>query len=225
MKHIKAKLVLFLIFIFHLQLISSVTSFDDRPEWLLNKSDFSSIWSFDIDYKIDNRWYFGLNAPNGGFISLETMEFSSLESAVNKVETDLATCYQVHQAGDLIYVFPNYRFVLNAVDDGFGWEIKSPCCYSRGVTFSMENTYIYVFGSQNSDWEDLTYIFNKQTQKLLDYYNRDVNPDIELGIAQYDSIYNQNFDSLISGIILLVILPGSAILIAILPKYTKKMKI
>ena len=166
-----------------------------------------------------------MNAPRGGYISVETEEYSTLDSAISKVKSDLAICKAVHEAGDLLYAFPNYRLSLENVDEGYAWEIKSPCCYSRGVTFSLNNSYIYLFGSQQSKWDDIVYIFDKQVVKLLNYYGRDVPEGLGVEIAQYEeklASVSQNIDDpfnsgFISGLVFVGILPGLGIGIVVFP--------
>lgn len=199
-----------------------------RPIWLINQSDMVfEEWKTDVDYFIDGLWYFGLNAPHKGYISMSADYFSDVINATIKVQSDYARSVAVDEAGDLIYVFPNYRLNLELVDEGYVWEVKSPCCYSRGATFSIENSYVFIFGSQQSKWEDITYIYDLQVIKLLNHYGRDVPENILLEIEQYSMEFEKStgftFDSrFITGILFIGILPGIAIIITILPYFQKK---
>jgi hypothetical protein len=83
-------------------------------------------------------------------------------------------------------VFPNQRVNLSVIDTGFVWEVKSPCCYSRGVVFTVENVYIFVFGSQKATWDEVNTMYGYQTIKLLEYYEKSV-PE-----SFYNEINNQS---------------------------------
>ena len=207
--------------------ISTISS-SSRPQWLLSQTDVSTqIWTIDDDYHATDGWYFGLNAPNGGFISVQPQEFSSPNQALEKVLGDNATIQQVIKTGELEYAFENYRVNMNAVTTGFVWEVKSPCCYSRGITFSLKNSYVYIFGSQQTKWPDLIYIFNKQVVKLQNYYNISVSNSMLQEINQYQQTYeNSNIFSLNSasfaGIFFIIVLPSLAIIMAISGHVKKK---
>lgn len=206
-----------IVFIFLVSTVS-VSGFDSRPPWLLSQNDMSTkFWPMDVDYKNGNSWYVGFNAPNGGFISIEPLQFSSSSAAINQVSQANATALAVQKAGSLIYSFPNFRFDLNTTSSGFAWEVLSPCCYSRGVAFSFKNVYIHIFGSQATKWPDMVYAFDKQVVKLENYYNMPVSTSLSQAIAQYERNYistSQNSNLVeISGFALIVVLPVIAIAI------------
>ena len=208
----------------------SVSSSTTRPQWLLTQTDLSTkSWPIDVDYLNGNSWYLGFNAPNGGFISVQPEQFSSTSSASAKVLSDNATIKQVIATGELEYAFPNFRFNLSDITTGYAWEIKSPCCYTRGETFSLDSSYVHIFGSQASKWQDLNYIFDKQVAKLENYYNMPVSQDLLKEIHQYEQTYNSNplfslDTSTIAGIFFLIILPAIGIALVAYKPIMKKFR-
>lgn len=199
----------------------SVSGFSSRPTWLVSQNDLSAKhWPLDADYKFGNdSWYVDFRAPNGGFISIQPLQFSTPSGAINEVNQANATALAVQAAGSLHYAFPNFRFDFNATSSGFAWEVLSPCCYSRGVAFSIGNTYIHIFGSTLAQWQDVQYIFDKQVVKLDNYYNQPVPNSIVHQINQYQQNYTTTTTtttpklnlSLIAGFALLIVLPVIAI--------------
>ncbi len=208
----------------------SATSFDSRPQWLLAQNDLSlKHWPVDVDYKNGNSWYLGFNAPNGGFISVEPLEFSSSALAIKQVQKANATSLAVQATGELQYAFPNFRFDLSAVSAGYAWYILSPCCVSRGVTFSLGNSYVHIFGSQQTKWPDLVYIFDKQVVKLDNYYNMTPSQTILQEITNYERSYSTQTQagintSQLAGIGFIVVLPAIAIVIVAYGPVKQKLK-
>ncbi|MFX1536251.1 MAG: hypothetical protein ACFFDI_18705 [Promethearchaeota archaeon] len=179
----KFKIEWLLISVFILTIISyshSGVTFEERPLWLLESSELPNDWIYDTEFELDNRYYFSTFAPSKAIFSIETLEFENQALASNQVADELQQCKDVHDALSLIYAFPNDSVDLSVTDNGYVWEIKSPCCISRGVVFSIENVYIYIFGSQASKWSEVEIIYNLQVAKALSYFNREV-PENLLG--------------------------------------------
>ena len=201
----------------------SASSFNSRPVYLVDQNDVPATrWPVDVDYKVDNSWYLGFKLPYSAYISIETTQYSTPNLAIAKVTTENQSALQAQQSGELFYAFPNFRFDLNAISSGFAWEIKSPCCYSRGVSFSLGNAYINIFGSQQSKWPDVVYIFNKQVVKLEQYYNMSVSNAMLQNITNYEQIYSQTTSnssnnpvtlnsSQIAGIFFIIVVPAIAV--------------
>ena len=216
----------------------SASSVNSRPIYLVDQNDVPvKQWPVDVDYKVDNSWYIGFKLPYAAYISVESTQYSTQALAVAKVATVNKSALQAQQSGELFYAFPNFRFDLNAITSGFAWEIKSPCCYSRGVSFSLGSTYIDIFGSQLSKWPDVVYIFNKQVVKLEQYYNMSVSNAMLQNITNYEQTFLQTTSissnktgtlnsSQIAGIFFIIVVPAVAVaMVAYSPikkKLTKK---
>lgn len=150
-------------------LIPTASSTAEKPLWIIDEEAIPSDWSYDTEFEVDGRFYLSLQAPSTATFSVET--FVEPINASERVIADYRNNLKVHEAGDLIYVFPNDRVNLSYVDNGYVWEIKSPCCYSRGVVFALNNTYVYIFGSQAAEWTEVSQIYTLQILELYDYYN------------------------------------------------------
>ena len=209
--------------------------FNSRPIYLVAQNDVpTNHWPMDVDYEVGDGWYIGFNLPYGAYISINSIQYSTPTLASAKVASENKSAHDVQQTGELFYVFPNFRFDFNATSNGFAWEIKSPCCYSRGVTFSLGTTYINIFGSQQSKWSDVVYIFNKQVVKLEQYYNMSVTNGILRNISNYEQIYSQTTtsgagsnqvinSSQLAGIFFIVFVPALAIATVIYSPLKRKL--
>ncbi|MFX0124415.1 MAG: hypothetical protein ACFFAE_12305 [Candidatus Hodarchaeota archaeon] len=164
----------FLLFI-HLILISSLgtSAANDRPFWLLTSDEIPKGWTFSSEIVINNfRYYISfLNSEGEAGFSIETIRFSNASDAQNYVIDEYTKWNQTDQ---LIYVFPKDKVDLSLVDTGVNWEVKSACCYSRGVLFSIDHIYIYIFGSQEATWSEINLLYNIQLIKILNFLNRDI---------------------------------------------------
>ena len=195
----------------------SASSFNSRPVYLVGQNDVpKKQWPVDVDYKVDNNWYIGFKLPYGAYISIETSQYTSTSSALAKVSTENDSALEAQSTGQLFYAFPNFRFDLSSVSSGFAWEIKSPCCYSRGVSFALGTTYINIFGSQQSKWPDVEYIFNKQVVKLEQYYNIPVSSAMVQNITNYEKNYLPHplldlNSSQLAGIFFIILVPAVAV--------------
>lgn len=224
------KLLALVIFAIFLITPMSVVGLTSQPAYLVTVDELSpSTWTKDVSYAQGQGWYEDFKAPNGAMISITPQDFSTPAQAIQEVSNANKTSLQVQATGLMNYAFPNFRFDLNAVSSGFAWEILSPCCYSRGVSFSIENTYVHIFGSQSSKWADLVYVYNKQVIKLEQYYNISVSQQLVQEINQYEqanapnSLFNLNSTQL-AGVFFIGVLPVVAIAIAVYSPLKKKIK-
>lgn len=224
------KLLAFVVFAIFFVTPMSAVGLASQPTYLVTVDDLSpNTWTKDVSYAQGQGWYIDFGAPNGAMISITPQDFSSQAQAIQQVSNANKTSLQVQATGLMNYAFPNFRFDLSAVSSGFAWEILSPCCYSRGVSFSIGNTYVHIFGSQSSKWSDLVYVYNKQVVKLEQYYNIPVSQQLLQEINQYEQgntpngLFNLNSTE-IAGIFLIGVLPVVAIAIAIYSPLKKKLK-
>ncbi|MFX1256037.1 MAG: hypothetical protein ACFFCZ_30800 [Promethearchaeota archaeon] len=190
--------VLTLISISHLGL-----AFEERPLWLLESSELPNGWTYDAEFELDDWYYLNTFAPSEASFSIETFEYENQTLASNKVADELQQCKDVDATQSINYVFPNDNVNLSVVDNGYAWEIKSPCCYSRGVVFSIENVYIYIFGSQASTWDEVETVYNLQVVKVLNHFNREV-PQNLLG----QSVNNVPSFGIVPALIALIVVTG-----------------
>lgn len=138
----------------------------NRPAWLLNENQLPKGWGLSSEMEYNEQYYLLLKSDNGIAFSLETVKHANTTSATDTVNQE----FEKNQAiTAILYQFFTNKVDLNLIDAGYAWEIKSPCCYSRGVTFSIDSYYIYVFGSQQSSWYEIDYLYNLQIDKLLDF--------------------------------------------------------
>lgn len=161
------------LFILNLFLILPVQgkTLNNRPVWLLTVSELPEGWTPDLETEVGNRYFFSFLPVSKSIFSIETIEFPNTSAASDYVIEEY-TSWQ--QEGQLEYVFPKDKVNLSVIDTGVIWEVKSSCCYSRGVLFSTDYMYIYIFGSQTSTWEEVRIVYSTQVIKILNFLDRDI---------------------------------------------------
>ncbi|MFX1504857.1 MAG: hypothetical protein ACFFDC_01975 [Promethearchaeota archaeon] len=163
--------MLFILLIFSFSSETSATP--KRPLWLLTPEEIPKGWTFSSETVIsDIRYYISfLNSEGDTGFSIETIQFNNASEAQKYVIDEYTEWNQTDQ---LIYVFPKDKVNLSPVDVGINWEVKSACCYSRGVLYSIDNIYIYIFGSQQATWSEIEALSNIQLIKILNYLDREI---------------------------------------------------
>jgi hypothetical protein len=144
----------------------------NRPGYLIKNSQLPDTWIIDLETIVDQRFYVQISTPQTKAFSVETTNFVSESDSLaylNQQNHNIRT-------NGLIYVFFESKFDLSVVDDGYVWEVKSPCCYSRGVTFSIDTIYIHIFGSEDSTWDDIGRIYTEQISDIYSYLGMDLPP-------------------------------------------------
>ncbi|MFW9992169.1 MAG: hypothetical protein ACFFD4_09000, partial [Candidatus Odinarchaeota archaeon] len=106
----------------------------DRPAWLLSSDEVPAKWTYNKELEIDGRYYMKFEAPSGAFFSIETLEFSNASAAELYVSDEINGWKIV---GQLERYYPNEKVNPTLTDYGVAWEVKSPCCLSRGVVYSV----------------------------------------------------------------------------------------
>ncbi|MFW9906321.1 MAG: hypothetical protein ACFFFH_18515 [Candidatus Thorarchaeota archaeon] len=164
-------LLMFSQLIFILSLESSAAN--NRPAWLISSDEIPKGWTVSTETVInDIRYYISfLNSKEDTGFSVETIQFDNTSEAQNYVIEEYS---EWNQSDQLLYVFPQDKIDLSPVDIGVNWEVKSACCYSRGVLFSIEEIYIYIFGSQQASWTEIELLYNIQVIKILNFLDRDI---------------------------------------------------
>lgn len=170
-------IVVFLIFtqFFFVVLIDKGTAIN-RPAWLITPEEAPEGWEFSTEILINDRFYISFKNPSGdAILAIEGIQFNNSNEAELYVTNEYL---EWNRSGQLEYIFHKDKVNLSFIDSGVIWEVKSPCCYSRGVVFSIDNIYVYIFGSQQSTWSEINLIYTIQLIKIFDFLNRDVPPSL-----------------------------------------------
>ncbi|MFX0094653.1 MAG: hypothetical protein ACFFBD_23155 [Candidatus Hodarchaeota archaeon] len=149
---------------------------EEKPVWLLTTSELPDGWAFDSAFQLDDRFYLNILAPSEEVFSIQTKEFENKTLASSQVTNDLQLCQEVEE---VTYDFPNDKVDLTAADEGYVWEIKTLCCLSRGVVFSVETIYLYFSAGRASTWSEIEILYNYQITKILEHFGREVPNNID----------------------------------------------
>ena len=150
--------------------INSLAS-ENRPAWILTNEELPKGWKFDFEVYNNDRFIMSIIPKEKTVFTIETIDFKNSSAALEYTKDEYHEWNLVNQ---LEYVFHNDLVDFSAVSFGVVWEVKSPCCYSRGVLYSIDNIYMYIFGSEAATWEEIKAIYSVQTIKLLIYLSKDI---------------------------------------------------
>lgn len=144
----------------------------DRPPYLISSNQIPKSWHFDLEMYVKNRYFLQIKTNIPKAFSIETIQFDN-SSAAKKF--DVASMRELNSSGLTVNFYQNSPKVkLLGVDSGYNWEVKSPCCFSRGVSFTIGKYYFYIFGSQESKWDDIQLLFKAQASTMLKYLGESV---------------------------------------------------
>ncbi|MHA1974328.1 MAG: hypothetical protein ACTSW1_15115 [Candidatus Hodarchaeales archaeon] len=163
----RKQVLLHIIILTLLMTLNTVKS--ERPAWLLTESELPVGWSYDVEIQIKERYILSIYPTDGVVFTIETLEFPNSSLASEYVIEKYSGWNSTDQ---LEYVFYNDKINQSWVDVGVTWEVKSPCCYSKGVLFSLDYIIIDIFGSQKSTWDQVKIIYSVQLIKLLNFLGK-----------------------------------------------------
>ncbi|MHA1214865.1 MAG: hypothetical protein ACTSPG_06175 [Candidatus Hodarchaeales archaeon] len=186
MSQLKRKQV-FLYIIILILLITLNTVKSERPAWLLTVSELPVGWRYDVEIQIKERYILSIYPTDGVVFTIETLEFHNSSLASEYVIEKYSGWNSTDQ---LEYIFYNDKINQSWVDVGVTWEVKSPCCYSKGVLFSIDYIIIDIFGSQKSTWDQVKIIYSVQLIKLLNFLGKPVPSQLYIDISGFSSSHS-----------------------------------
>ena len=166
----KLHFILFLM-ITLLGVLSNSLAIDNRPTWILDNDELPKGWKYDFETFSDDRFIMSIVPKEKTVFTIETIDFENSSATLEYIINEYNEWNLINQ---LEYVYHNDKVDFSIVSFGVVWEVKSPCCYSRGVLYSIDNIYMYIFGSEAATWEEITAIYSVQTIKLLQYLNKEI---------------------------------------------------